>query len=63
MVMAGKINKSLVAEAVKHGGRAVGISGADGNVLVAERKKKIVVVDERGGRGSWTEATRDRSRR
>ncbi|MEM2043076.1 MAG: [LysW]-aminoadipate/[LysW]-glutamate kinase [Nitrososphaerota archaeon] len=48
MVMAGKINKSLVAEATRHGARAVGISGADGGLLLAERKKRIVVVDERG---------------
>ncbi len=48
MVMAGKINKELVSEIQKAGGRAVGLSGVDGGLLLAERKKKIVVIDERG---------------
>jgi acetylglutamate kinase len=42
MVLAGSINKSIVASIQQAGGRAVGISGKDGNLLVAERfiKKK-----------------------
>jgi acetylglutamate kinase len=42
MVLAGSINKSIVALIQQAGGRAVGISGKDGNLLVAERfvKKK-----------------------
>ncbi|MDM7275277.1 MAG: [LysW]-aminoadipate/[LysW]-glutamate kinase [Thermoprotei archaeon] len=50
MVMAGKINKSIVSALESFGGRAVGISGVDGPTLIAERKKKIVIVDERGRR-------------
>ncbi len=48
MVMAGKINKSIVSTLEGLGGKAVGISGVDGPTLIAERKKKIVIVDERG---------------
>lgn len=42
MVLAGAINKSIVASIQKAGGRAVGISGKDGNLMIAERfvKKK-----------------------
>ena len=48
MAMAGKINKSLVASLLKHGLKAVGLSGIDGGVAEAERKKELVVQDERG---------------
>ncbi|MCS7094870.1 MAG: [LysW]-aminoadipate/[LysW]-glutamate kinase [Thaumarchaeota archaeon] len=48
MVMAGKLNKEFVAELSRLGVKAVGLSGADGGLLMAERKKRIVVVDERG---------------
>ena len=43
MVLAGSINKAIVASIQQAGGRAVGISGKDGNLLIAERfvKKKI----------------------
>lgn len=40
MVLAGSINKSIVASIQQAGGRAVGISGKDGNLLVAEKLKK-----------------------
>ena len=42
MVLAGSINKSIVASIQQAGGRAVGISGKDGNLMIAERyvKKK-----------------------
>ena len=36
MVLAGSINKSIVASIQQAGGRAVGISGKDGNLLIAE---------------------------
>ncbi|MEM0481913.1 MAG: [LysW]-aminoadipate/[LysW]-glutamate kinase [Nitrososphaerota archaeon] len=48
MTMAGKINKEIVSAVQRHGGKAVGLSGVDGGLLVAERKKKIIIVDERG---------------
>jgi acetylglutamate kinase len=40
MVLAGTINKSIVASIQQAGGRAVGISGKDGNLLIAERFTK-----------------------
>ena len=42
MVLAGSINKSIVASIQQAGGKAVGISGKDGNLMIAERfvKKK-----------------------
>jgi acetylglutamate kinase len=49
MVLAGAINKSIVASIQQAGGRAVGISGKDGNLLIAERytkKKKDPVTGE-----------------
>ena len=48
MVMAGKINKEIVAGLYRRGVKAVGLTGADGGLLVAERKKRIIIVDERG---------------
>lgn len=36
MVLAGRTNKSIVALIQAHGGRAVGLSGKDGSLLVAE---------------------------
>jgi len=48
MVMAGKINKEVVLSLLRAGVRAVGISGIDGAILRAERKKRLVIIDERG---------------
>lgn len=48
MVIAGRINKRVVSSIARAGGRAIGISGADGQLLLAERKRKIIIIDERG---------------
>lgn len=40
MVLAGAINKAIVASIQQAGGRAVGISGKDGNLMIAERLTK-----------------------
>ena len=40
MVLSGSINKSIVASIQQAGGKAVGISGKDGNLLIAERYVK-----------------------
>jgi acetylglutamate/LysW-gamma-L-alpha-aminoadipate kinase len=50
MVMAGKINKEIVSALQSRGIPAVGLSGLDGGLVRATRKKKIVVMDERGRR-------------
>ena len=48
MVMAGKLNKEIVARLQALGVKAIGLSGADGGLLKAIRKKKLIIVDERG---------------
>ncbi len=48
MVMAGKINKKIVSNLQARGVHAVGLSGLDGALVRATRKKKIVAIDERG---------------
>ncbi|WP_395688520.1 acetylglutamate kinase [Aestuariivirga sp.] len=40
MVLSGAINKSIVASIQQAGGRAVGISGKDGNLMIAKRLTK-----------------------
>ena len=37
MVLAGLINKDIVTAINRHGGKAVGISGKDANLMVAKR--------------------------
>lgn len=43
MVYAGLINKRIVAAFARHGVTAIGLSGADGNVLTASKRKKSKV--------------------
>ena len=48
MVMSGKINKEMVLMLQKNSISAIGLSGVDGAIIQAERKKKLVIIDERG---------------
>ncbi len=48
MVMSGKINKMIVGMLQKNGINAVGLSGVDGKIIQAERKKKLIVINEKG---------------
>ena len=50
MVMAGKINKEVVALLLSKGISAVGLSGIDATLLRARRKKRLIILDERGRR-------------
>ncbi|MCP8316405.1 MAG: [LysW]-aminoadipate/[LysW]-glutamate kinase, partial [archaeon] len=50
MVMVGKINKEIVSALHKAGVNAIGLSGIDGSAIKAERKKKLIVMDEKGGK-------------
>ena len=43
MVLSGKVNKGIVSDINKYGGKAVGLSGKDGNMVFVE--KKFVEVD------------------
>jgi acetylglutamate/LysW-gamma-L-alpha-aminoadipate kinase len=47
MVMTGLLAKRLVLALGKAGVRSISLSGADGLLLQAKRKKKLVIVDER----------------
>ena len=47
MVLAGNINKSIVARINQHGGKAIGLCGKDANMIVAE-KHTPQVIDEHG---------------
>ncbi len=46
MVMVGRLNKEIVAALEKIGLHAVGLSGIDGGLIRAERKKKLIIVEE-----------------
>ncbi len=63
MVMSGKINKMIVGMLQKHGINAVGLSGVDGKIIQAERKKKLIVMNEKGRKmiidGGYTGKIRD----
>lgn len=48
MVMAGKINKKIVTVLIKQKIPVVGLTGLDGLLVQADRKKRIIIVDERG---------------
>ncbi len=48
MVMSGRINKTIVRMLQQNGINAIGLSGVDAKVIEAERKKKLLIVNEKG---------------
>lgn len=48
MVLGGKVNKEIVGLIHKHGGRAIGLTGKDGGLFLAE---KIMLQESSGGSG------------
>ncbi len=48
MVMSGLLAKRLVLALGKAGVKSISLSGADGRLMQAKRKTKLVIVDERG---------------
>ena len=48
MVMSGKLNKAIVQMLLRQDINAVGVAGIDGCILKAERKKKLLVINEKG---------------
>ncbi|MDR4490996.1 MAG: [LysW]-aminoadipate/[LysW]-glutamate kinase [Candidatus Nitrosocosmicus sp.] len=48
MVMSGKISKQITAMLGSHGILSVGITGIDGEMIKADRKKKLIILNERG---------------
>ena len=48
MVMSGRVNKTIVKMLQKNGINAVGLSGLDGKIIQADRKKKLIIMNEKG---------------
>ncbi len=48
MVMSGRINKAIVQMLQKNGINAVGLSGIDAKAIKADRKKRLLIVNEKG---------------
>lgn len=48
MVMSGRINQGIVRMLQKSGIPSVGLAGADAQVIRAERKKRLLIVNKRG---------------
>ncbi|MFL6393674.1 MAG: [LysW]-aminoadipate/[LysW]-glutamate kinase [Nitrososphaeraceae archaeon] len=48
MVMSGRINKAIVGMLLRQGIKAAGFTGIDGGLLKAQRKKKLLIVNENG---------------
>jgi acetylglutamate/LysW-gamma-L-alpha-aminoadipate kinase len=46
--MSGKLNKVIVQMLLRQHINAVGVAGIDGGLLKAERKKKLIIVNEKG---------------
>jgi len=49
MVLAGKINHEILTILRKHGVRSVGLSGIDGDVVIAERRSPVELIDRESG--------------
>ncbi|MDO9265108.1 MAG: acetylglutamate kinase [Desulfosalsimonadaceae bacterium] len=45
MVLGGKVNKGIVAQINRHGGKSVGLSGKDGELILAEKLHMMVQPD------------------
>lgn len=56
MVLAGKVNKSLVQHLMRHSGKALGLCGLDGRMLIAE---KLIKADDLGYVGEIVEVNTD----
>ncbi|MCA9827355.1 MAG: [LysW]-aminoadipate/[LysW]-glutamate kinase [Nitrosopumilus sp.] len=48
MVMSGRINKTIVQMLQKNGVNAIGLSGVDAKIIQADRKKKLLIMNEKG---------------
>ena len=48
MGMSGRINKMIVRMLQKNGINAIGLSGVDGKLIQADRKKKLLITNEKG---------------
>ena len=48
MVISGRINKSIVQMLQKNGINAIGLTGVDAKIIQAERKKTLLIINEKG---------------
>jgi len=48
MVISGRINKTIVQMLQKNGINAIGLSGVDAKIIQAERKKTLLIINEKG---------------
>ena len=48
MVMSGRINKTIVQMLQKNGINAIGLSGIDAKIIQADRKKRLLIINEKG---------------
>ena len=48
MVMSGRINKAIVQMLQKNGINAIGLSGVDAKIIQADRKKRLLIINEKG---------------
>ena len=48
MVMSGRVNKGIVMMLQRGGINAIGLSGVDARMMRADRKKRLLIVNERG---------------
>lgn len=48
MVMSGRINKTIIQMLQKNGINAIGLSGVDAKIIQADRKKRLLIVNEKG---------------
>jgi acetylglutamate kinase len=49
MIFAGKINHEILTILRKHGAKSVGLSGIDGDVIIAKKREPIPIRDEKTG--------------
>lgn len=50
MVMVGKLNSKIVAALGRFGVSSIGLSGLDSRFIQAQRKKRLIIIDDRGRR-------------
>ena len=48
MVMSGRVNKAIVRMLQRGGVNAIGLSGVDAGIIRADRKKRLLIVNEKG---------------
>ena len=50
MVFAGKINHEILTLLRKHGAKSVGLSGIDGDIIIAQKRAPVELIDKKTGK-------------